>query len=67
MNYIKVNEAAEKWNISVRRAQDLCRMGKIPGARRFGTNWMIPADAERPPDGRKKNNIVPPPRGLNGR
>lgn len=54
MDYIKVNEAAEKWNISVRRAQDLCRMGKIPGAKRFGTNWMIPADAARPVDGRSK-------------
>jgi len=54
MDYIKINEAARKWNISVRRAQDLCRMGKIPGAKRFGTNWMIPADAKRPVDGRSR-------------
>lgn len=54
MNYIKVDEAAEKWNISTRRTQDLCRMGKVPGAKRFGTNWMIPSDAERPVDGRSK-------------
>lgn len=54
MIYMKANEAAAKWNISVRRAQDLCRMGKIPGAKRFGTNWMIPVDAKRPPDGRSK-------------
>lgn len=54
MDYIKVDEAAAKWNISVRRAQDLCRMGKIPGAKRFGTNWMIPSDAQRPLDGRSR-------------
>lgn len=54
MDYIKVEAAAAKWNISVRRTQDLCRLGKIPGAQRFGTNWMIPSDAERPPDGRSK-------------
>lgn len=29
-------------------------MGKVPGAARFGTNWMIPADAKRPLDGRSK-------------
>lgn len=54
MDYMKIKEAAAKWNISVRRAQDLCRMGKIPGAMRFGTNWMIPADAKRPLDGRSR-------------
>ena len=52
MDYIKVEEAATKWNISIRRTQDLCRMGRVPGAIRFGTNWMIPADAVRPADGR---------------
>lgn len=54
MTYIKAEEAAAKWNLSVRRTQDLCRLGRIPGAKRFGTNWMIPSDAERPLDGRSK-------------
>lgn len=61
MDYIKVAEAAKKWNISVRRAQDLCRMGKVPGAVRFGTNWMIPADAEKPKDGRVKEKNTEKP------
>ena len=52
--YISVEETAKKWNLSQRRVQDLCRMGKVPEARRFGTNWMIPADALRPADGRSK-------------
>ncbi len=51
---ITVKEAAEKWNITVRRVQELCKKGLIPGAERFGLNWMIPAGAARPLDGRSK-------------
>ncbi len=54
MNKLTVQQTAERWNISVRRVQDYCRLGKIPGAQRIGTNWLIPADAVRPMDGRKK-------------
>lgn len=54
MEYIKIEEAAEKWGLSIRRAQDLCKMGKVHGAKRFGTNWMVPAGALRPIDGRSK-------------
>ena len=54
MNKLTVQQAAEKWNISVRRVQDYCRLGKIPGAERIGLNWIIPADAIRPVDGRSK-------------
>jgi len=54
MNRITAQEAAEKWNISLRRVQDYCKKGRIPGAERFGINWMIPADATRPADGRTK-------------
>ncbi len=54
MNKLTVQQTAERWNISVRRVQDYCRQGKIPGAQRIGTNWLIPADAIRPMDGRKK-------------
>lgn len=52
--YLKVSEAAEKWNMSKRRIQDLCRLNLIPGAQRWGRDWMIPSDAVRPPDGRSK-------------
>lgn len=54
MNKLTVQQMAEKWDISVRRVQDYCRQGKIPGAQRIGTNWLIPADAVRPMDGRRK-------------
>jgi len=52
MEYITVNQAAEKWGISTRRVQILCGSDRIKGAVRFGQNWMIPANAERPVDGR---------------
>ncbi len=54
MEFIKIEEAAAKWGLSVRRVQDLCRSGRIFGAKKFGTNWMVPFDAARPVDGRSK-------------
>lgn len=54
MEYRKVSEMAEKWNMSQRRIQDLCRLNMIPGVQRWGRDWMIPADAVRPLDGRSK-------------
>ena len=48
-----VREAAELWQISVRRTQELCRQGRVPGAALFGKSWMIPRNAPRPEDGRK--------------
>ena len=36
MTYLKVSEMAEKWNMSRRRVQDLCRMNLISGAQRWG-------------------------------
>ena len=54
MNYINAKEAAEKWNISVRRVQILCKQGKIRGAERLGNIWAIPKDAEKPLDGRTR-------------
>jgi DNA-binding CsgD family transcriptional regulator len=64
MTYLTAAQTAEKWNISLRRVQDLCRMDRIPGARRMGRDWMIPADAKRPPDGRCKAAKAPePPEG----
>lgn len=52
LEYITIKEASEKWNISVRRVQVLCRQERIPGAKKFGRDWAIPMDAEKPLDGR---------------
>lgn len=54
MNMITAQEAAARWGVSLRRVQDYCKTGKIEGAQRFGLNWMIPEDAKRPADGRRR-------------
>ena len=56
MDMITVQQAADKWGVSVRYVQVLCKKGKLPGALKFGLNWMIPADTERPRDGRYKES-----------
>ena len=52
MDYITVKEAAEKWNLYVRRVQQLCKDGYVPGAVRPARDWLIPKDAEKPRDRR---------------
>jgi len=54
-NYMSVKKAAEKWGISERRVQILCQQNRIAGVLRFGRSWVIPKDAEKPPDNRYKN------------
>ncbi len=54
MNYISIPQAAEKWNLTTRRVQELCKSGAIPGATRLGRAWMLPEDAARPADGRTR-------------
>ena len=54
MEYLKIDEIAKKWGIGVRRVQLLCSQGKIAGAYRFGRDWLIPMDAQKPTDGRTK-------------
>lgn len=52
MEYLTAQETAEKWNLSPRMVQQFCTTGRIPGARKFGKSWAIPADAEKPRDPR---------------
>ena len=49
---ILVKEAAARWNLTEQSITGMCRSGKIPGAYKEGGTWYIPADAERPTDGR---------------
>lgn len=48
MNMITVKQAAEKWGVTPRRVQELCKEGKIKGAQRWERTWMIPAHAVLP-------------------
>lgn len=52
MEYRSVAQMAEQWGISDRRVRILCQQGKISGVIRKGRAWLIPADAEKPIDGR---------------
>ncbi len=54
MQYITAGQAAEKWSLTIRRVQDLCRNNQIDGVVRWGRDWMIPVDAEKPGDRRRK-------------
>ena len=51
MEYISVNQFAEKFGISERTARNYCASGKMEGAFLTGKTWNIPADATLP--GRK--------------
>lgn len=54
MEYLTTTEMAEKWNISQRRIGILCAEGRIDGVVKKGKMWLIPADAKKPSDARRK-------------
>jgi hypothetical protein len=55
MDYLSVRQTSEKWGISIRRVNILCTGNRIPGAKKIGSFWVIPADAEKPKDARIKS------------
>lgn len=55
MEYITIQDVANKWGISSRRIQVLCSEGRLPGAVKFGRQWAIPSDVEKPNDARVKS------------
>lgn len=56
MEYMSCPQAAKKWSISERCVQKLCEENRIPGVSKIGYMWLIPIDAEKPVDGRRKEN-----------
>ncbi len=54
--YMTVQEAAKKWNLSERRVQKLCAENRIGGIVHLSRVWLIPIDAKKPVYGRKKEN-----------
>ncbi len=55
MDYISALQAAEKWGVTAKRVQVLCKTGRIPCAKRIGRTWIIPDTAEKPSDARIKS------------
>lgn len=56
MDYITLKEASQKWNVTPRQINYLCTSGRIPGAVKMATIWLIPKNAEKPVDRRRKEN-----------
>ena len=54
LEFISAPEAAKICSISERRVQKLCEENRIPGIAKFSRMWLIPKDAEKPMDKRKK-------------
>lgn len=54
--YMTVQEAAMKWELSERRVQKLCAENRIEGVIHLSRVWLIPKDAKRPLDARRKEN-----------
>ncbi len=59
--YMTAQEAAEKWNVSLRWVQRLCKENRIEGVLNINRVWLIPNTAEKPADARRKeikNSII---------
>lgn len=53
MDYLTTEEAAKKWGITRRRVTDYLNEGRISGAEKKGSMWLIPSDTKKPIDPRK--------------
>ena len=53
--YMTLKEAAIKWGIGDRRINALCLEGRIEGATRAGTMWLIPEETKKPDDARVRS------------
>lgn len=56
MEYTTIKEASENWGIGTRIITVYCARGRIEGAVKKGNLWLIPKNAEKPFDNRRKNN-----------
>lgn len=53
-DYMTAQEAAEKWEVSLRWVQRLCKENRVKGAINVNRVWLIPKKAKKPADARKK-------------
>lgn len=58
MDYMTLKEAGEKWGVTPRWINCYCSAGRIVGAEKVGTVWLIPKEAEKPIDGRTKQGRI---------
>lgn len=55
-DYMTAQEAAEKWEVSLRWVQRLCKENRINGAMNINRVWLIPKNAKKPSDARKRKH-----------
>ncbi|MGM9570197.1 MAG: AAA family ATPase [Phascolarctobacterium sp.] len=67
-NYITIKEIAAIWQIDEAMVARYCRQNRIPGTKKDGKRWLIPATATKPSSRRHKTNsqsdITKPPAKL---
>ena len=49
-DYMTAQEAAEKWNVSLRWVQRLCKENRVKGSLNINRVWLIPKETKRPLD-----------------
>ena len=54
LDWISPLQASDKWGITERQVQSLCKNGKIEDVVKLGRSWLIPRSAPKPIDGRTK-------------
>lgn len=54
--HITVQEAAEKWGVTPRQVQILCKENRIVGAMRMSRIWIIPENAQKPTNIKRTSN-----------
>lgn len=54
MEYYTVKKMGEKWGVTSRMVNVYCSTGRIPGAIKKGNLWLVPEDAIKPEDQRRK-------------
>ena len=57
-NMIPIAEYAERIGKATITVADKCRRGSLPGARKIGRDWFVPADAPYPDLRVKSGNYV---------
>jgi predicted site-specific integrase-resolvase len=56
MDYLTIKEISAKWGVGTRIVTQYCNEGRIKGAEKKGDLWLIPKDAPKPPDKRRREN-----------
>ncbi len=65
MQYLSVREISNNWGMKERKVTALCRDNRIPGVRKKGNTWLVPSDAMKPRDKRRKDVLLENEIGTN--